>query len=99
MTATEKAAFATWLHGQGYRSVRDIGAGRYACLRPLIFTWSLIVGRWGDTLSLDDAWCYHTQAAALAALDAWNGEGEPAGWHRHPLSGRRVIDGAEVVAP
>ena len=43
-------------------------------------------------------WCYHTYAAAKAALDAWNGEGEPDGWHRAPYSGRRRNpDGTEYV--
>lgn len=27
--------------------------------------------------------------AAVAALIAWNGEGEPSGWMRHPETGRR----------
>jgi hypothetical protein len=31
--------------------------------------------------------------AAVAALIAWDGKGEPEGWFRHPMSGRRRPDG------
>jgi hypothetical protein len=34
--------------------------------------------------------CYPDYASARAALDAWDGRGEPQGWTRHPASGRRV---------
>ena len=70
MDNTRKAQFATWLHGQGYRNILDLGDGRYAALQPLLFTVSIIAGRWGDTLSFDDRWCYRNSAAAKAALEA-----------------------------
>lgn len=41
----------------------------------------------------DDGWCYDSVEAAIAAAEAWDGEGEPAGWFRHPFSGRRRVDG------
>jgi hypothetical protein len=34
-------------------------------------------------------WCYHDEQSALEALEAWDGTNEPAGWHRHPATGRR----------
>lgn len=36
---------------------------------------------------------YPAHAVARAALDRWDGRGEPQGWHRHPASGRRRPDG------
>ena len=76
----------------GYRDVRPIGPGRYVAIMPLAFTAAIITGRIGDMCGLDDRWCYHDYRSARAALEAWDGEGEPAGWHRHPASGRRVSE-------
>lgn len=95
MTDTE---YLIWLVKEcGYRDVRPLGDGRYAAISPLMFTHAIIVGRIGD-LGYDDRWCYHDHASALAALDAWNGVGEPEGWHRHPASGRRRNGEEEYVA-
>lgn len=81
--------FMQWLLGNGYTDPKPLGNGRYACIRPLVFTHAIITGRIGDTSSYDDRWCYNGYEAAKAALDAWDGTGEPEGWHRHPGSGRR----------
>ncbi len=67
---------------------RILPDGREAGVYPQLFTAKLVVGLPGDDC-LDDAWCYATESLALAALDAWDGTGEPTGWHRHPGSGRR----------
>ena len=66
--------------------------GRVAFIYQLLFTAAVCVGPLSDR-GYDDRWCYHDQAAARCALDAWNGIGEPVGWHRHPFSGRRRPDG------
>ena len=58
-----------------------------------VFTSAIITGRVGDECSIEGRWCYHEQGAALAALDAWDGTGEPAGWHRAPFTGLRRKDG------
>ncbi len=63
--------------------------GYYACIVPFIFTHGIVCGRIGDENFYDDRWCFHTLRAAKEALDAWDGLGEPDGWHRHPDSGRR----------
>lgn len=83
--------FAEFLTKQcGYRHVRLLPDGvRFAAVMPLIFTSAIITVRAGDMHSTEDRWCYHTEADALAALDAWDGTGEPEGWHRHPATGRR----------
>lgn len=53
-----------------------------------------------------DSWCYESGRVgeALAAAEAWNPmtEAEPAGWNRHPASGRRRPDGtaaSEFIRP
>lgn len=66
--------------------------GRVAFLYRLMFTCAVCVGPLADGC-YDDRWCYHSEVAARAALDAWDGTGEPQGWHRHPFSGRRRPDG------
>jgi hypothetical protein len=97
--ALAKGHFATFLHENGYRAVRDLGDGRYAALAPFLFTTAIITGRWGDYIGLEDRWCYHTAFDAKAALEAWDGLGEPTGWHRHPGTGRRVDeDGKAYVS-
>lgn len=81
----------------GYRDCKLLPVGRYACIRPKAFTHAIIVGRIGDYYGIDDTWCYQDLGAALAALAAWNGRGEPVGWHRHPASGRRVSQSPDEI--
>lgn len=87
--AFAKGQFVGWLHLNGYRFIRDLGDGRYACLKQFLFTTAIITGRWGDQGMYEDRWCYHDAVLALAALERWDGQGEPTGWHRHPATGRR----------
>lgn len=95
--------FLQWLKDEcGYREVRPLPGGRWAAVWPLMYTHALVVGTIGDMLGCDDRWCYGSYADAKAALDAWDGIGEPNGWHRHPASGRRRIaadPATEYVAP
>jgi hypothetical protein len=74
----------------GYRDPRRIGDGRCAFIMPKIYTHAIVTARIGDMVGWDDCWCYPTYDDAKAALDVWNGTGEPEGWIRHPDSGRRV---------
>lgn len=86
----ETAAFFTFLiRDCGYLEPRELGDGRYAAILPLLFTHAIITGRMGDVLGYSDRWCYAGFEKARAALDAWDGAGEPEGWHRHPDTGRR----------
>lgn len=65
---------------------------------PLMFTGGLIIlpkKRTSLTWYLD-RWCYHSVEQAIEAARAWDGiwpDSEPAGWHRHPATGRRRKDG------
>jgi hypothetical protein len=83
--------FLQWLiDANGYRDPKPIGNGRYACIQPKLFTHSIAIGRIGDKFGIDDFWCYPDYPSAKRALDAWDGSGEPVGWHRHTPSGRRI---------
>jgi hypothetical protein len=91
---TENDEFLSWLTDEClYLNARRLPDGRYAAIYPLIYTHRIITVRAGDFMSYDDGWCYHDHGSAKAALDAWDGTGEPEGWHRHPASGRRREDG------
>lgn len=95
----DRADFFRWLVADcGYIDAKPIGDDRWAAIQPLLFTHSLVTGHVGDRSSIDDRWCYHNYSSAHAALEAWDGTGEPQGWHRHPGSGRRRKDGVEYVA-
>lgn len=97
-TKTSDVPYIQWLIDEcGLTFPKPIGGGRYAALCRYMYTTAIVTGRIGDMTSLDDRWCYHSPASAWAALDAWDGTGEPAGWHRHPASGRRVsLDANEM---
>lgn len=88
--ALQVAHFFTWLILEnGYMKPRLLPDGRYAALWPLMYTVAIIRGQVGDRDGYDGRWCYRTGPDALAALDAWDGTGEPDGWIRHPKTGRR----------
>ena len=71
--------------------------GRVCALMPLAGIDALCIGisGWGH----NDVYYYHANGDAAIALDMWDGRGEPAGWFRHPPSGRRRADGREYYQP
>lgn len=95
--ADQLRGFLAFLHDSGYREVVLLDGGRWAGLSPFLYTTAIVVGRLGDTDGFDDRWCYHTSEAAQAALAAWDGIGEPHGWHRQPGTGRRISEDPDEV--
>ena len=91
--------YLAWLElSCGYRNIRTLPNGRWAATTKFLFTEAIIVGRMGELIEVDDRWCYLTSGDARTAILAWDGNGEPAGWIRHPATGRRVnADGQEEV--
>lgn len=73
---------------EGYHDLRELGDAGLVGLYKLIYTYAIISGI--GTYTYEDRWCYESCAAARRALDAWDGTGEPQGWHRHPRTGRRI---------
>jgi hypothetical protein len=70
-----------------YYDIQEKGEAEIVGIAPLVFTHAIVSGI--DQCGYNDRWCYHSYAAAKAALDAWDGTGEPSGWHRNPRTGRR----------
>lgn len=94
MAQAQIATFLYWLENDAnYTDARDLGDGRYAAIMPLMFTHAIITGRIGNKDMYEDRWCYAGYDKAAAALEAWDGTGEPDGWHRHPGTGRRREEG------
>jgi hypothetical protein len=88
--------FLQWLIDEcGYLSPKPLPGGRYAAIYPKAYTHAIVTARIGDHYGIDTSWCYSARAEAKAALDAWDGSGEPTGWIRHPDSGRRVSQSAD----
>ena len=85
--------FVVWMLGNGYSFPKPIPNGRVAALMQFVYTCAIVTVKIGDKTGYDDRWCYHDRQAAHRALEAWDGTGEPQGWHRHPSTGRRRPDG------
>jgi hypothetical protein len=85
-------AYLQWLEAEGHTDAKMIGSRHYACIVKYGYTHGIIRGAIGDYTGYDDRWCYHDHASAKAALAAWDGIGEPAGWHRQPGTGRRLAE-------
>lgn len=70
-----------------YLHARKLDDGRMLYLEPMLpGHLSLAIAHDECTL---ERWCYHDHDAAWRAVLGWNGKGDPDGWYRHPLTGRR----------
>lgn len=92
--------------GGDYLWTRLLEDGRGVFLLPMIGGGVRVcIGR--GSVEFDDVWCYPADQdgcvdAGWRAALAWNGQGEPEGWYRHPESGRRRPGGdagKEFVRP
>ena len=93
MTTEEYFAWLRTADGGHCLYAKEISEGIYCAIKPLMFHWTMIIGEIGDQCSYADRFCYADRNAAIRAIFTWNGEGQPTGWHRHPLTGRRRPDG------
>lgn len=77
-----------------YSDMRVMPDGAFACVARFMFTYAIIydVNDWG----YEDRWCYHSYEDARDALERWDGQAEPTGWHRHPSSGWRVNEDGTI---
>jgi hypothetical protein len=86
----DELSFMDWLKNEcGYSHVRPLPGKRWAATSRLMYTTAIVTGTIGDKINVADRWCYSNPNVATAALEAWDGAGEPQGWHRHPATGRR----------
>jgi hypothetical protein len=77
---------------EGWR--RTLPDGRVLHIVTQPFNWKLGVSQPENVHTFyDDTWEYTDGGAAFDAFMIWDGDGEPEGWYRHPMSGRRRPDG------
>lgn len=62
---------------------------RIADVNPILGDQAQLCVGPADTQVYDDVYTYRTFKAAITAVLAWDGTGEPDGWHRHQPSNRR----------
>lgn len=92
-----QAVQQTW---DGHLFDVQVKHGRICALQRLMYTWALLADL--TPHGYGERWCYRSYPEASAALAAWDGADgtDPAGWHRHPRSGRRRDpDGREYLMP
>lgn len=92
----DELTYMMWLKTCGYQRITPLPGNRWVALQPLMFHWSMIIGKIGDMTSYDDRYCFASRPVADAALDDWierGFDGEPQFWHRHPKTGRRRAEG------
>jgi hypothetical protein len=69
-----------------YRQFWTLPDGRLCGLLKLLFHWTVHVDI--DPIGYGDRYCFITAELAIAAMDAWDGNGDPLNWHKHPKTGR-----------
>lgn len=72
---------------------KEFSDGRIVEVIRMVYNWRIYVRDRDNYFSYDDCWCYQSLTAAQRAFDAWDGQGEPQGWNKHPESGRWRHDG------
>jgi len=84
-----KAIFSQYIYSRSYDT------GVWAAVAEMTFGKGRIVI--GDLVLIsggcERVFCYDSIEVAVAALKAWDGNGEPSGWSRDPMTGRRRPDG------
>lgn len=91
----DRTTWHRWAQGGQTSLIRRLDDLRYVAVIPFLFTWGVVWGYLEEHGHFyEDRWCYHDLPTAIAAATDWRGVGEPVGWHRHPLSGRRRPDGS-----
>lgn len=80
--------------GSKYIAHRTLPDGRLVGVLRLLFHWTMHVDIHDD--GYEDRYCYQTEEGAVSAMQAWSGEGDPEGWHRHPKTGRRRPEGNQT---
>lgn len=84
----------------GYTYFRVYPNGRSAAIVRFLFSSAIVdnIQGYGMTLTYQNRWCYKSYVDAIGALNDWDGEGEPEGWHRHlPSHRRRDEKGKEEI--
>lgn len=81
----------------GYGPPKLFGDGRWAAVYRRMFNARLIVGEIGDESPTSITGGTRNVLSAAAALEVWDGAGEPVGWFRHAATGRRFSRSASEL--
>lgn len=77
--------------------VRDLKDGTYVLSHRLMFHWMMVRGFVDMPMEYFDRWCYATKELVDKSLadfvESPPADYEPVGWHRHPPTHRRRVDG------
>lgn len=76
--------------------IREQADGYVVHVVPMLFTTAILVSARRGAATYVDRWCYASVEAALTAAQEWEAPypgSEPSGWNRHPITGRRRLDG------
>lgn len=73
--------------------VKPLPDGRYMYVSALLFGAAAIAVDDAQGRTFGGYWRYLHRRSAVEAAVAWDGEGEPAGWYKHPATGRCRPDG------
>jgi len=83
----ERAELVAKLNAEGYKRCVILPGGQLAGIMPQLFTTALCVGL--DEYGYRTRFCYERKEDAIAALDAWDGKGDPPGpWIKEKPSDR-----------
>lgn len=84
------------MHEDNYQPLyrRELPNGEEITVWPMTFGKGRVCLGPAGGVWFDDAYCYPSVPAAMAAALLWDGQGDaPTGWHRHPRTGRRRENG------
>jgi len=79
--------------GQWWIDKKTFRDGRVSYLQQMAFTVRISVSKDAEDQGFEEFFEFQNVAAAFVAFEAWGGDGEPEGWHRHVPSNRRRPDG------
>ena len=84
---SERAELVAYLNTQGYTHCILLTTGELAGIMPMLYTTGLFVGL--TEAGWRTRFCYEHRNDAIAALDAWDGHGDPPGaWIKEKPSDR-----------
>lgn len=103
LLAAKLLGIAAYQAGGDYLHERVLPDGRGVFLMQMLGS-NLRIGisPKGNRMTFAAEYCYHDHDAAWRCALGWDGQDEPDGWYRHPMTGRRRPDGtveSEFVAP
>lgn len=87
LKGSDRARLVARLNSEGYTRCIVLPTGELAGIFPMLFTTGLFVGL--DEMGWRTRFCYERVQDAIAALDAWDGQGDPPGpWIKEKPSDR-----------